>query len=468
MSALRRWSWLGGLVALLSLGCPPPPGTPADAGGVEVGVDAGRDAGASGPSCDDEPDAGATTWVRCFRATPEMVVYGLAVAPDGDVVVSSTLVGTARLGAQTLGSSQTELVVTRFTPDGHVRWVKEWLGAGATNQLWMRELVVVPDGSLYGLGQFCATLRFDDGHEVHAPNDPHGGAGCSGFLVHVAEDGAVRWARQLDTWGGTLMADATGAWGLGGARLVHYDPSGVREELPTELAWSPLLAERRPDGAWFSWGQAEQGTVLNGVTVERGLWLAEASDAGVVTRARGVAFGGGVSVVHRFAAGDVGVVGRSELTNVLFYPATSVTPPSTLRTYVARLDAAWNFLGVRWLELPEGAATIPQPAFRFDEGGDLYVAGARGVAPVSLDGVTALPAGGGGYLARVAADGGVRWLESWPPRVSPGPHALVPGEGWVSTGQYGEPFTLAGVPLRTAEVAPPAVSGSVFVYRRPR
>lgn len=178
---------------------------------------------------------GDTLWnlsfARWAAITPNYFDYpslGVAVAPDGDIVLASTFDGPSyffeRLFAPVGDPGEADAYVARIAADGKsLRWVQQFHGApqggGPDGSQWMGPVAVDPCGDVLVGGAFTHGLSIGGVAEqvtIGSPED------ADGFVAKLAGDsGEVKWHRVFrdagrqephavaaDAWGNVLVAGA--------------------------------------------------------------------------------------------------------------------------------------------------------------------------------------------------------------------------------------------------------------------
>lgn len=191
---------------------------------------------------------GSRVWTKQFGSQFKDDAHGVALAPDGDIVVTGVTNGT--LPGQTPGGDY-DLWLARFAPDGTLRWLRQY-GDATAEEGW--EVAVDPTGTIHVVGRSFEVsgqvglllMRFDPaGEQIFRQTfavsliteakglavDPQGNSivtaaitstfnaqipqGANDCLVmKVLADGSIAWTRFLGT-----PADDFG-------RAVAIDPAG--------------------------------------------------------------------------------------------------------------------------------------------------------------------------------------------------------------------------------------------------
>lgn len=290
------------LTVLLGCACGLEPDYPADdplpnCGDGEVGPDEECDDGnrADGDGCSAEClDRGSVSWTQEFDGPSGATDcgQGLALTPDGDIVV----VGTA-----SAGDTGKDMWIALMTPGGEVRWSRTSDG-GAGYMDNFDDVGVAADGTIYVVGTKYSSVErvFAGDEDVH--------------VEALSPEGERLWSTTMAAGSGVpnyataLTVDATGVVVVGGQRIVgaskawsfKLDPEG-------ELLWdvlddSDLPAKQTPTDVAIS---PERDIYIIGYAYDSGMapledpsyWLSRRSSTGdkVWTRGIGTATGDGGS-----------------------------------------------------------------------------------------------------------------------------------------------------------------------------
>ena len=144
---------------------------------------------------------GGFAWARVIGGTANDIGHSVAIAPDGDVVVTGEFRGTVDFdpgpGIRSLVNTSTtypDVFVTRLDAAGDLVWANP---AGGNRYDFGRDVAVGPDGSVYVTGNFQNTADFIEG----ASNYYLFSAGSyDAFLWKVTAAGDFVWAKR---WGST-------------------------------------------------------------------------------------------------------------------------------------------------------------------------------------------------------------------------------------------------------------------------
>jgi hypothetical protein len=168
---------------------------------------------------------GAYAWTRTFSET---VLYGLAVAPDGTVVLC---------GSATSGAS-----VVALEPSGTVAWARIFAAVGAGASSRAERVAVTGDGSVIVVGLFAGQVDFDPG-----PGTDESDAAAGGLFAVKLSAGRLIWARTFvgDLRPGAVRVHPDGTIWLGGQfqGTGDFDP-GDAEDPRTATKGLDVFVER--------------------------------------------------------------------------------------------------------------------------------------------------------------------------------------------------------------------------------
>lgn len=149
--------------------------------------------------------------------------YQIAAHPDGGCTVLGVAAWSRNYGGQMYGTLQ----LVHFDAAGAQDMNLLMPGAALGSQLKVAE-----DGSMYMLGLYLDSVRFDADHLLSTTDND-----LQTFFAKLDPDGSVAWAQDLSAQYGTvhnangLVIDAQGDPHIalrvnGGSRIMHYDPDG--------------------------------------------------------------------------------------------------------------------------------------------------------------------------------------------------------------------------------------------------
>ncbi|SHK35018.1 Por secretion system C-terminal sorting domain-containing protein [Hymenobacter psychrotolerans DSM 18569] len=150
---------------------------------------------------------GVETWVKTYGGTGRDYVDGIIIEANGEMYLSGGFENTSYMGAQTLASQGgTDGFLLHCDAQGNVLWARNIGGSGNES---LGNLVVAPNGTLYSLINFNATLAFGSQILTAVGDD---------FLVLRHDSiGNVLWAAQ---GGGTGIKYVTGLVHTGNGKLA--------------------------------------------------------------------------------------------------------------------------------------------------------------------------------------------------------------------------------------------------------
>ncbi len=192
-----------------------------------------------------DSQTGAPVWSRTFVGNQSGdYAYGLAMAPNGDVVVTGSYQGTLDFGSVVLSSnrSSSDVFVARYTPTGVNVWARSY-GNSANDA--GKGVAVDSNDSVIVVGEFMGGVDFAGGNSdaCIGSNQPPScvrsvDASTDGFIVKYNPNGTTAWVKSFgSTFGDNAFAVgvdaannviATGVWQLQvdfGAGLVWSNGS---------------------------------------------------------------------------------------------------------------------------------------------------------------------------------------------------------------------------------------------------
>ncbi|WP_437975062.1 SBBP repeat-containing protein [Sorangium sp. So ce295] len=197
---------------------------------------------------------GEYVWSRQVGDVKGDNVYALAVNSHGEVMVASL-----ELESQ-LGSMN--IVLHKYDPDGRLLWRKPLGGkiCGLVPSV-VRGMKFLPDGDVVLVGDFCGTIRFDDGHSISNETDSE-----EIFVAKLrSSDGSVDdesgWVR---VWGGedaqvaqSVNVDAAGNIILAG---IFYGELVLGDLSYESAGGADVFLVKLTSGGLVSWARVVGGT----------------------------------------------------------------------------------------------------------------------------------------------------------------------------------------------------------------
>ena len=135
--------------------------------------------------------AGRHVWSRCFGDTQYHVPECIAVAPSGRVSIAGRFQGSIDFGGGKLKSqsSQTDIFLATFSPDGDYVWAKRY---GGPYEQQTRSIAIDANGNIALAGVFKGAIGFDG----QSLTEQQPGDYC-GFLAKVDEQGNALWCKRF-------------------------------------------------------------------------------------------------------------------------------------------------------------------------------------------------------------------------------------------------------------------------------
>lgn len=358
------------------------------------------------------PD-GALGWARLVTSalpgSPAWACRALANAvtrlAGGDVVVGGSFAGDEVFGPETAGSVTLSgqavsgnAFLAAFDAGGAFRWVRRVAGTGAST---ITSLAPLAGGGALVAGRFDGTVTFGPG-EPHEATLSAGPSGARGFLARIDGDGAVVWVRAAGGWTDAALDSRTplvAAAADGGALLAG------------EFTGAVTLGDGTPAQVTFTAGATERALFLARYAADGALAWAKRTEGPGNAWARGLA-----------AAPDGGALVTGSLdADVTFGPGDPLA--ATLSAagpaeFVARWDGAgalaWARASSSTRIFPEGSGVVrgsaEGEALAALAGGGALVAGHFDARSTFWPGEVATAGDLDLFVARLAPDGGVRWL----------------------------------------------------------
>jgi len=377
--------------------------------------------------------AGELVWARTFGGptfVDGVTVNDLATAPDGAVVLTGVLTGAADFGGGTVTSGGgNDAFVAMWNGDGQLRWVRRYGGAGHD---FGQAVALAEDGDVVVTGGFTGSVDFGGGplasagsYDVfvlrlssggaHRWSRRGGGTGDdSGAAVAVDLDGAVTMAGTIsgaaEVGGGTL----TSAGGrdivlaryaaTSGAHLWSKRFGGAGfdapEDLVADLDGSVVLAGVFANRVTFG------GANLDALGADVVLARFAASGAHLWSKRFGGSGDDQVSGLALAPDGDLVVAGQ--FASTIDFGGGALANAGAPDVYVARLGGDGAHRWSRRWGTSSGFALVATGVATDPDGAVVFAGSA--IEAISFGGLV-LPASGGydPYLVKLDANGAHRW-----------------------------------------------------------
>ena len=247
-----------------------------DGGAVLVGYTRSSGAGEADAWVVQLDDQGEMLWERTYGGPRNDRAYGLAVAPDGDMVIAGH--------TRSTGGGEGDAWLLRLAPDGTERWHASYGGSGDDAA---RSVVVRPDGSIAAAGYTASA-----------------GAGSLDVWVWQTDpEGTLLWESVIGG-PGFDVGSAIISVGDGLAVIGRTTPAGIHAadgwavglDTGGDVVWQTRLGGADDDVA-LAVAPVSDGLVVSGYTTSTGAgsadaWLVGLNDEGTVRWSR--TFGAGL------------------------------------------------------------------------------------------------------------------------------------------------------------------------------
>jgi len=200
---------------------------------------------------------GIKAWTRQWGSSLSDYGFSVAVAPNGDVVVTGSTTGTFP-GCVKVGAS--DLILTRWNGDGTNASTRQW---GTTGNDYGRSVKVAAAGDIYLTG---GTSGAFEGNTSAGDEDV--------FLVRLNTDGSPAWTRQWGTSAKDLSSSC--AIDTNGAVFVVGYTQGQLDGGPSAGIEDAFLTKWAGDGtkAWTrQWGTSSKDYGTSVAAIEEGTIL---------------------------------------------------------------------------------------------------------------------------------------------------------------------------------------------------
>jgi|GEM_PF-961717 len=313
--------------------------------------------------------AGNVLWVRQVGGTGDESGFGVAPAPNGDVLFCGRFHNTASFGSTNLTASGQDIFLARYDGTGNLLWARK---AGGTGTDAAYAVATDGAGNAYLTGNFDGTADFGGTQLIS-------GSGQNSFVAKYGPTGSLIWAFRL---GGTGTADT---------RRIQLDPAtnvyvGGLFSGAVQFVTAPLTSAGQNDG--FALKLDSGGAVQ---------WLTQ--------------FGGGnddeVRAVMPAPDGTVGVAGSFR--NTITIGTNTLSTAGGIDGFVAKLDAAGTPL---WARKLGGSGTDIVHALALDPYGG-YVAVGSFNASATFNATTLATSGSTDFfLVKYDATGAQQWVRA--------------------------------------------------------
>lgn len=149
---------------------------------------------------------GTLQWIRSWGGSGYDEARGVAIDPEGNVLVTGDYYGTISIGAHTVKSTgDADVFIARFSTNGEAQWLQS---AGSTGGERGHDLAVDGAGNVYVTGEFQGTAHFGQVSRQSAGE-------FDVFIAKYSRNGALQWAEsagggQRETGYGIIADRRTG------------------------------------------------------------------------------------------------------------------------------------------------------------------------------------------------------------------------------------------------------------------
>jgi hypothetical protein len=204
---------------------------------------------------------GNIAWVKGIGGTGYDVGRGLAVAPNGDAVVTGSFQTTVDFDpgdgvANLTSGGYSDIFVARYSPTGALVWCDGMNGPNSDDGY---DVAVSPDGNICATGEFSGTVDFNPGSGTNSLTT---GSYQDAFVVKLDAAGNYLWAKNYDGTGNVYPSSI--AVGPDGGPVtigyfyntVDFDPgSGLNKLTAPGSSSSRFIAKLGINGD-FAWARA--------------------------------------------------------------------------------------------------------------------------------------------------------------------------------------------------------------------
>lgn len=282
--------------------------------------------------------SGGFEWARQLGGNLNDAGTGIAVAGNGDVLVTGNFKGTADFNPGiavdnlTASSSTGDMFITRLDNGGNYVWAKR---IGGTEQTMSKGIQTDADGNIYTMGAFAGTVDFDPGAGIQnmttAPG-PYGWSTTNIFVSKLDPNGNYIWARKtgipenIRSYSTNPFAMATDANGntyvTGGfSDTVDFDPGPGTANLVSTLTGADdvdIFVCKLDSSGNFKWAKG-MGSI--------------ASDVGY-----------GIAADHAGYVYTIGVYGAPADFDPSDTGTYTMSPASSTGLFLSKLDSTGSFV----------------------------------------------------------------------------------------------------------------------------
>jgi hypothetical protein len=318
---------------------------------------------------------GKPLWSHRFGGADDDHGFGVAVDPQGNVLVSGYFSGTASFAGVDLTGGHSDIFVAKLSSGGELQWIDAYLDTSAASISYQRAGSIASDlaGNIFVTGCMAGTIAFGDGDPVASLG------GLDAFVLKLGPGGVLQWkivtGADGTECGSRVATDQTGNVFVAGTFTSQVNFAGATKlPLASQGVDDLFLAKLSPGGnhLWStSIGNSEQ-QIMGGLAVN--------ADNDVA-----------MTGMYR---GDILVGGRG------------LANSQSLAAFIAVFDGGGSGGGAEKLLWSRSISEDNEQFLHgaaFDTHGDLFVSGATGSGPTDL----------GAYLAKLTSGGESVWSQTW-------------------------------------------------------
>jgi hypothetical protein len=146
-------------------------------------------------------------WAIELGTATDDVAAGVAVDPDGDIIMTGNFTGTLQCGQTQLSSvGRTDIFLARLTTDGTYQWCRR---LGGSSDDTAGGIAVDDSGLIAVTGAFSGTTNLGGGDlkSDGIPSDAFVGSGTTAAIIgHVASARGYEEGPSFDRFGGVVAA----------------------------------------------------------------------------------------------------------------------------------------------------------------------------------------------------------------------------------------------------------------------